>query len=297
PLLEYRKVSKIVSSFGDALLSKINPKTGRLHGNYWQLGSQAGRMTSSNPNLQQIPREKEFRSCFIASPNHKLIIADYSQIELRIAAELTNDKTMLTAYQNSEDLHKLTASIVLNKPLDAVTKDDRQIAKSANFGLVYGASVNGFRSYAESNYGIRLSEQEAETIRANFFKSYAGLGEWHKTTKHKVYNQELELTRTLGDRIRYFDTPSPQQALNTPVQGTGADILKLALGKLVSTLKPFNAKILATVHDEIILEAHESVANEVSKVLSDVMVEAGKEFLRLVPVEAEGTIAESWAEK
>jgi len=163
-LLEYKKLTKIISSFGDSLLKKINPITGRLHGSYWQLGSQSGRLTSSNPNLQQIPRNEETRSCFVATPSHKLIIADYSQIELRIASELTNDKTMISAYNKGEDLHKLTASIVLNKPLDEVTKEDRQIAKSANFGLIYGASVNGFRGYAESNYGINLTEKEAKTI-------------------------------------------------------------------------------------------------------------------------------------
>jgi len=299
PLLEYKKCSKLISSFGDSLLKKINPITGRLHGSYWQLGSSAGRFTSSDPNLQQIPRGKEHRTCFIASPNHKLIIADYSQIELRIASEVANDKTMIEAYLRGEDLHKLTASIVLNKPLSEVTKEDRQIAKSANFGLIYGASVNGFRGYAESNYGISLSESEAKLIMDNFFKSYSGLAQWHKKTKSRLYNQGVSETKTLSGRIRYFDQPSPQQILNTPVQGTGADMLKLALGRLVSALKPFNgkARILATVHDEIILEAHEDIAEDVAKTLSEVMVNSGKEFLKKVPIEADSSIGNSWADK
>ncbi|WP_330205495.1 bifunctional 3'-5' exonuclease/DNA polymerase [Cyanobacterium sp. Dongsha4] len=299
PLLEYKKVSKLISSFGDSLLKKINPITGRLHGSYWQLGSSAGRFTSSEPNLQQIPRNKEARSCFVASPNHKLVIADYSQIELRIASEVANDHTMIEAYNNGEDLHKLTASIVLNKPLDEVTKEDRQIAKSANFGLIYGASVNGFRGYAESNYGIKLSESEAKKIMDNFFKSYSGLSQWHKKTKSKIYNQGVSETRTLSDRIRYFDNASPQQILNTPIQGTGADMLKLALGRLVSALKPFNgkARILATVHDEIILEAHEDIAEDVAKTLTEVMVSSGKEFLKRVPIEADSSIGNNWADK
>lgn len=299
PLLEYKKVSKLISSFGDSLLKKINPITGRLHGSYWQLGSSAGRFTSSDPNLQQIPRNKEARSCFVASPNHKLIIADYSQIELRIASEVANDKTMIEAYNRGEDLHKLTASIVLNKPLDEVTKEDRQIAKSANFGLIYGASVNGFRGYAESNYGIKLSESEAKKIMDNFFKSYSGLSQWHKKTKSRLYNQGVSETRTLSDRIRYFDNASPQQILNTPIQGTGADMLKLALGRLVSALKPFNgkARILATVHDEIILEASEDIAEDVARVLSEVMVNSGKEFLKRVPIEADSSIGNNWSDK
>lgn len=299
PLLEYKKVNKILTSFGGSLLKKINPITGRLHGSYWQLGSSAGRFTSSDPNLQQIPRNKEARSCFVASPNHKLVIADYSQIELRIASEVANDRTMIEAYLRGEDLHKLTASIVLNKPLDEVSKEDRQIAKSANFGLIYGASVNGFRGYAESNYGISLSEKEAKKIMDNFFKSYSGLAQWHKKTKSRIYNQGVKETRTLSDRIRYFDNASPQQILNTPIQGTGADMLKLALGRLVSALKPYGnkAKILATVHDEIILEAHESIAEDVAKTLSEVMVSSGKEFLKRVPIEADSSIGNSWADK
>lgn len=299
PILEYKKLSKLISSFGDKLLKKINPITGRLHGSYWQLGSQSGRFTSSEPNLQQIPRNKEARSCFIASPNHKLIIADYSQIELRIASEVANDRTMIEAYNRGEDLHKLTASIVLNKPLSEVTKEDRQIAKSANFGLIYGASVNGFRGYAESNYGIKLSENEAKTIMDNFFKSYSGLANWHKKTKSKIYNGGINETRTLANRIRYFDNASPQQILNTPIQGTGADMVKLALGKLVSALKPFKnkVKLLATVHDEIILEAHEDIAENVAKTLSEVMVNSGKEFLTRVPIEADSSIGDNWADK
>lgn len=299
PLLEYKKVSKLISSFGDSLLKKINPITGRLHGSYWQLGSQSGRFTSSEPNLQQIPRNKEARSCFVASPNHKLVIADYSQIELRIASEVANDRTMIEAYNRGEDLHKLTASIVLNKPLSEVMKEDRQLAKACNFGLIYGQAVNGFRGYAQSNYGIKLSENEAKKIMDNFFKSYSGLSQWHKKTKSRIYNQGVNETRTLANRRRLFDNPSPQQILNTPIQGTGADMLKSALGKLVTALKPFNgdARILATVHDEIILEAHESIASEVASILSETMVNSGKEFLKRVPIEADSSIGDTWADK
>lgn len=299
PILEYKKLSKLISSFGDKLLKKINPITGRLHGSYWQLGSQSGRFTSSDPNLQQIPRNKESRSCFVASPSYKLIIADYSQIELRIASEVANDRTMIEAYNRGEDLHKLTASIVLNKPLDEVSKEDRQIAKSANFGLIYGASVNGFRGYAESNYGIKLSENEAKKIMDNFFKSYSGLSNWHKKTKSRIYNGGVNETRTLANRLRYFDNASPQQILNTPIQGTGADMVKLALGKLVTALKPYEdkVKLLATVHDEIILEAHENIADQVAKTLSEVMVSSGKEFLKRVPIEADSSIGNNWSDK
>ncbi len=296
-LLEYRKVSKLISSFGEALPNHVNPITGRLHSSYWQCGSAAGRFSCSNINLQQIPRSKEIRGCFVATPGKMLVIADYSQIELRIAAEMAGDRTMLEAYAKGEDLHKLTASLILNKPLEEITKEDRQIAKSANFGLIYGAGVAGFRSYAENNFGIKLSEAKASKIRDNFFKAYSGLAKWHKNTKSMLYNGGISEARTLGLRRRLFKEASPQQALNTPVQGTGADMLKLALARLPLALKGTGAKILATIHDEIILEAPTESADKVAAILSDTMVEAGREFLRKVPVIASASIGDSWADK
>jgi DNA polymerase I-like protein with 3'-5' exonuclease and polymerase domains len=296
-LLEYRKLTKLLTSFGDNLTKKINPITGRLHPSLWQCGSSSGRFSCSNPNLQQIPRSKEIRSCFIASPGQKLVIADYSQIELRIAAEFANDSRMIDAYQRGEDLHKLTASLILNKPIEEVTKEDRQIAKSANFGLIYGSSVKGFRSYAESNYGIKLSEKEATKLHSNFFKAYQGLAKWHKQTKSRLYNQRLRETRTFSNRRRLFENPTPQQILNTPVQGTGADMLKLALAKLPLALKDTGALIIGTVHDEIILECPEDSASQVASILSEIMENSGRKFLTKVPVIAEATICDNWSEK
>lgn len=295
-LLEYKKITKFISSFGNPILDKVEDD-GRIHGTYWQLGASSGRFTASEPNLQQIPRKKELRECFIAENNYKFIIADYSQIELRIAAEYTKDLTMINAYKNGEDLHKLTASIVLNKPLTDITKDDRQIAKSANFGLLYGASVNGFKSYAENNYGIKLNDEEAQEIINNFFKSYQGLNQWHIKVKHNIKQGKIKDTRTLGNRRKLFDNPTPQTALNTPIQGTGADILKLALSKLPKVLKGLDCKIIHCVHDEIILEAHEDIADNVKGILEQEMVNAGKVFLKQIPIEADANIVNNWSEK
>lgn len=295
-LLEYKKLTKFITSFGLSILDAVE-EDGRIHGSYWQLGASSGRMSESNPNLQQIPRKKELRECFIPEDNYKYIIADYSQIELRIAAEYTNDLTMLNAYKKGEDLHKLTASIVLNKPLNEINKEDRQIAKSANFGLLYGASVNGFKSYAENNYGIKLIDNEAQKIINNFFNSYQGLNKWHIKIQNGIKQGKIKETRTLGKRRKLFDEPTPQTALNTPIQGTGADILKLALSKLPVALKDFNCKIIHCVHDEIIVEAHESVADKVKEILEKEMIKAGQYFLKQIPVEADANIVNNWAEK
>ncbi len=300
-LLEYRHWAKALSSFGESLPRHINSVTGRLHPDYWQMGSAAGRFSCSNPNLQQIPRTREVRQCFTARPGYKLVIADYSQIELRIAAEIAREASMIEAYRGGKDLHRLTASLILDKPVEEVTKEDRQIAKSANFGLLYGMGAEGFKKYAESNYGVSLSFNEIEAFRDKFFKVYQGLAKWHKQTKKQMYRDKgagLNIeTRTLANRRRLMREPSPMQLLNTPVQGTGADMLKLALSRLPEALKTTGAKIIGTVHDEIILECPEQTAAVVADILSVVMVEAGSEFLTSVPVEAEASIGESWADK
>ena len=134
-------------------------------------------------------------------------------------------------------------------------------------------------------------------IMDNFFKSYQGLNKWHRATKARVYNKQVTETRTLANRRRLMYQPSPQKTLNTPVQGLGADILKLALARLVPALKDYDCKILATVHDEIILEAKEDIADKVAVILSDTMREAGEEFLKRVPIEAEASIGDNWSDK
>ncbi|MDJ0717472.1 MAG: bifunctional 3'-5' exonuclease/DNA polymerase [Prochloraceae cyanobacterium] len=300
-LLEYRQWAKALSAFGESLPKHINPVTGRLHPDYWQMGSAAGRFSCSNPNLQQIPRTKEVRECFTAHPGYKLVIADYSQIELRIAAEIAGEAAMIEAYRNGKDLHRLTASLILDKPVEEVTKADRQIAKSANFGLLYGMGAEGFKKYAESNYGVSFTLKEAEANRNKFFKAYQGLARWHKQTKKQMYqdkNARVNIeTRTLANRRRLMPQPSPQQILNTPVQGTGADMLKLALSRLPEALKGTDARIIGIVHDEIILECPEPTAAIAAERISAVMVQAGKEFLVSIPVEAEASIGDSWADK
>ena len=208
---------------------------------------------------------------------------------------------MIEAYRNGQDLHRLTASLILDKPVEEVTKGDRQIAKSANFGLLYGMGASGFKKYAESNYGVNLTLKEAEAFRDKFFKAYQGLAKWHKQTKKQMYRDKdagvnIE-TRTLANRRRLMPEPSPQQLLNTPVQGTGADLFKLALSRLPEALAGTDARIIGTVHDEIILECPEQTAAKAADILSTVMVEAGIEFLTRVPVEAEASIGDSWADK
>jgi DNA polymerase I-like protein with 3'-5' exonuclease and polymerase domains len=293
-LLDYRKAAKSVQAFASSLPKHVHPITGRIHPDYQQMGAATGRMSCRNPNLQQIPRDKIFRSCFIPAPGYRLVVADYSQIELRVAAELSGDRRMIEAYQNDEDLHRLTAALIADKSLDQVEKSERQAAKAVNFGLIYAMGAKGLAEYAYNNYGVQMSLKQAETFRKRYFEAYQGIARWHGAIKRRLPRE----MRTMGDRLRCWqDEPKLTELLNTPVQGTAADITKAALAKLPTTLKETGARLIGTVHDEILLEAPEGKAEQAAQILQQVMEQAGQRYLRKVPVKAEVAIVSSWAEK
>ena len=287
-LLDYRKSYKGLTSFGQ-ILEKINIITGRIHPNYWPVGTASGRFSCSSPNAQQMPRSKRVRRMFIPAPGWVYVVADYSQIELRIVAELANEKIMIQAYKDKIDLHKRTASLVLNIDINDVKPKDRQLAKAINFGLVYGMGAEGFQKYAENSYGVSLTLKEAEKMRNAFFKAYPGLLAWHEIIKREVYdrnNRRLpSITSTVLGRLRFFpwDKAYLNPLANTPVQGTGADIMKTALLRVRQGFIDVGltqAKIIGAVHDEIITECPEDIAQEVARVQSLCMESAGAEILK-----------------
>ncbi|MDP4089742.1 MAG: bifunctional 3'-5' exonuclease/DNA polymerase [Bacillota bacterium] len=294
-LMEYRRVTKAIQGFLSPIPMFINKATGRLHSSYRQIGSSSGRFSCSSPNIQQIPRGKEFRECFVPKEGNKLVIADYSQIELRVAAEIAQDETMIEAYRKGQDLHALTASLIANKKLAEITKAERQAAKAVNFGLIYAMGAKGLQGYAKTVYGIDMSLEDAELFRGRFFKAYRGIAEWHAAVKR---SKNVKESRTLsGRRCVYIQEPGITALLNIPVQGTAADIAKKALGMLVPVVKKLRGSIGATVHDEILLEVPEDAAQEAASELKRIMEAAGAFYLKKVPVIAETVIADSWAEK
>lgn len=294
-LIEYRRVSKAIQGFLAPMWQYVSSVTGRIHSSYRQIGSSSGRFSCGNPNVQQIPRGKEFRECFVPEDGNKFIIADYSQIELRVAAEIAQDKTMIEAYRSGRDLHALTAALVANKKIEEVTKTERQSAKAINFGLIYAMGAKGLQGYAKTVYGVDMKLEEAELFRDRFFKAYSGIANWHARMKKATNIKE---SRTLsGRRCVYEGEAGITALLNTPVQGTAADIAKKALGMLVPVAKGLNGHIIATVHDEILLEVPEGRAEEAAIKLKETMEKAGAHYLKQVPVIAETTIADSWAEK
>lgn len=293
-LLKYRHAAKALSSFLYSIPKQININTGRLHPHYSQIGAWSGRMSCGGPNIQQIPREYEFRSCFIAPKNRKMIIADYSQIELRVIAQISQDEMMVSAYRNGEDLHKLTASLISGKDIDDITKKERQAAKAVNFGLVFGMGAAGLKAYSAETYGVDMTIDEANLFKMRFFRGYKGIEAWHKM----IAKTMPSVSRTLAGRKHIYNKDSGMSGrYNTPVQGTAADIIKNALGMLHLRLLDTNTIVVAVVHDEIVLECDEDTAEITANLLKETMEIAGAKYIKDLPIVAESNIADSWAEK
>ena len=295
-LLTYKKLSTLITSFFNPVPRATSTHTGRVHANYWQLGAATGRFSCSGPNFQQVPRDLDVRRCFIAESGKTLVIADYSQIELRVAAAISTDRKMIEAYRNGEDLHRLTASLVQNISPANVTQEQRNAAKAINFGLIYGMGPKGLMYSAKANYGVEMSLVEAETFKRRYFEAYSGIRAWHRKS-----GWELKFTnkqRTLcGRRFVWREPPSFTVFVNRQVQGTAADIAKIALGRLPFALKGTEAKIIAMIHDEIIIEVPEANAHDAAAILQRTMETAGNEVLKTVPVVAEARIVDNWAQK
>ena len=294
-LLAYKEWRSQQSKYGHKILPAVDSTTGRIHADYRQLGTETGRFSCSQPPLQQIPKQPQVRQCFIAAQGQRLVIADYSQIELRVAAQLSQDQRMIEAYQKGEDLHGLMASLLTKTPIEEVTDEQRQSAKAVNFGLLFAMGAKGLRNYARNTYGVEMSLPQAQAFKAKFFASYSGFDSYVRQLK----SRKLKQLRTQSGRVRKYKKgyASLTHALNTPIQGTAADIIKRALADLPAQLDATQAQIVACIHDEIILEVALSQAEAASQILEQVMIEAGQRYLPDLPVVVESVIADSWAGK
>jgi len=320
-LLEFRGTAKQVT-FLKEYLDKQHPADDRLHACMWQLNQNStGRMSCSSPNLQQVPARGEgkvFRKLFRAPAGKKLVKADLAGIELRIMAWLSKDKTMIEAFQQNADLHKLTAAAMAGKPPEEVTRGERQAAKAVNFGLLYGAGPGRLMDSARYEYGVEMSQQEAEAARLAFFDTYPGIVEWHNKQKDLrkraephwfhladkgYFTKQLVGVRTASGRKRVWPvyggntTATVTRLFNTPDQGTGADIIKAALAGFYRELckrEWEHVALIACIHDEIVVEVPEADADDVAALLVSVMEAAGNKFISPVPAAAESTIGDSW---
>ena len=296
-VLAHREASKRAQQ-AEALVGHIK-SDGRIHGRFEPLGTATGRFSSKEPNLQNIGRG-EMREAFTAPDGHRLVVADYSQIELRAAAAIAGETRMIEAYKAGADLHKLTASIVLGKPESEVTKQDRQTAKSSNFGLIYGQSASGLVRYAATAYGVTLDEAQAQSIRQAFFRTYSRLRQWHGLSHNQAEVGVTEVRTRTGRRRLIPTTASDWERftalVNTPVQGGTADGMKHAL-ILIDQRLPKTARIVSTVHDEVVVECHEDTAEQCREIITTAMVEAMAALFPEVPVEVEANVCTTWAEK
>jgi DNA polymerase-1 len=294
-LLEYRGVAKSISSFGENILEFIKPQTGRIHSDFRQIGAPTGRFSSSNPNVQQIPHEEAYRRCFRAPEGRKLVIADYSQIELRILADFSNDQNFIDAFLSGEDFHRTTAAQVFNVKPEDVTPDQRSFAKRLNFGVVYGIGSQRFAMMTG------LSQTEAEDVMRRYFGTYRGLDAWLRDAARKVVTDRLARTAS-GRMSRFRFDEGDRKAIslaqrngkNMPIQGTSADILKRALHLLHGKIHDTPTRLVNIVHDEVILECDSQDAESAAKILEEAMCAAGEEYVKKVPVKVDVHIADEW---
>jgi DNA polymerase-1 len=299
---EYRQYKKLQSTYVDALPNEVNPKTGRIHTQYMQAVAATGRLSSNNPNLQNIPirttRGKEVRKSFIPrDENYVLLAADYSQIELRIIAALSEEENMMEAFKNGEDIHASTAAKVFNVPLEEVTREQRSNAKTVNFGIVYGVSAFGLSNQTD------LSRSEAKELIDTYYETYPKLKAYMSAQvdfarEHGYVETVLNRRRYLKDinsRNAMVRSGAERNAVNAPIQGSAADIIKLAMINIHHRFEKegFKSKMLLQVHDELVFDAHKEELEIIRPIIKYEMENA---FQMSVPLDVEVGIGENWLE-
>jgi DNA polymerase I-like protein with 3'-5' exonuclease and polymerase domains len=295
-LLEYRELQKKLGTYLETYASFIHPKTGRIHANFLQCRVPTGRLACTNPNIQQIPHEDEFRRCFVAEEGNVLVIADYSQIELRILAEVSDDPGFVEAFQKGEDLHRVTAATMFGVEKGTVTNEQRTAAKRINFGLAYGRGPKSLSAQ------LGTDEDRARELIDEFFANYPKVQKYLQETANEA--MRTRTLRTLSGRVRKFGDTSGlssvergalrREAMNFPIQGSSADIAKLALGYIRRELRDLDARLINCIHDEFVVECAQDVAPEVSGRMEGAMFRAGAKLLKKVPVEVEVGVSREW---
>ncbi len=299
-ILEYRELSKLKSTYLDALPQQVNPHTGRVHTSYSQTGSVTGRLASSDPNLQNIPIRtdlgRQVRQAFIAAPGKNLVSIDYSQVELRIVAHMAQDQAMLAAFRAGQDIHAATAAAIFSVPLEKVSKEQRRRAKAINFGLIYGMSAFGLTRSSD------LTLAEAEDFLEEYFQTFPGIKKY--LDQIRVQAARDGYVETLLGRRRYFPGLKTQQnqmlrnreereAINAPIQGTAADIMKIAMLHVDEALHQagLSGRMLLQVHDELVLECPQKETDATVNCVRKVMEQA---YTLDVPLETEARIGTNW---
>jgi len=301
-ILEYRQYNKLKSTYVDALPNEINPKTGRIHTEYAQAVAATGRLSSNNPNLQNIPirteRGREVRKAFIPrNKDYVLLAADYSQIELRIIAALSDEETMINAFKNGEDIHASTAAKVFNIPINEVTREQRSNAKTVNFGIIYGVSAFGLSNQTD------LTRSEAKELIDTYYETYPKLKAY--MSSQVDFARENGYVETVLNRRRYLKDinsrnavvrgAAERNAVNAPIQGSAADIIKLAMINIHKRFEQenFKSKMILQVHDELVFDAHKDELEIIKPIIKHEMENA---FSLKVPLDVEIGLGNNWLE-
>ena len=300
-LLDYRGLAKLKSSYTDKLPRLIRPETGRVHTHYAQAVAVTGRLASADPNLQNIPirtvQGRRIREAFIAPPNYVIVSADYSQIELRIMAHLSDDSAMLKAFAEGHDIHRATASEVFGSEMSAITSEQRRIAKTINFGLIYGMSAFGLASQ------LGIERRAAEHYISRYFMRYPGIAQYMQSVR-EIARQQGYVETVFGRRLYVPDIHSSnvakraaaeRAAINAPMQGTAADLIKLAMVAVYQWLQASQlaSKLIMQVHDELVLEVAHEELERVRTALPQLMADVA---MLKVPLLAEVGVGKSWGE-
>ncbi len=301
-ILDFRGLSKLKSTYVDALPLQVEPSTGRVHTDYMQTVAATGRLSSNNPNLQNIPirteRGRRVRKAFIPrNEDYTLLAADYSQIELRIIAALSKEETMISAFKNGEDIHASTASKVFNVPLPEVTREQRSNAKTVNFGIIYGVSAFGLSNQTD------LSRSESKELIDTYYKTYPKLRAY--MSEQVDFARDNGYVQTVLGRRRYLKDinsrnavvrgAAERNAVNAPIQGSAADIIKIAMINIYNKLQEGNykTKMLLQVHDELVFDVHKSELEDMKTLIKTEMENA---FKLDVPLDVDLDIGDNWLE-
>lgn len=301
-ILEYKKYATLLSTFGKSLQDKLSPVTKRLHCNFSLGETRTGRLSSRNPNLQNMPaRNDSFRHIFVAAPGCKLVVADFSQVEIRVAGELSRDPRILSAYANGMDLHSGIVSELSGKDIADVSKAERQLGKAINFGLQFGMGPNKLADYAKASYGVEMSDKEAANAYEVYHKKYAVYSAWSDIQREKC--QKIGYVRTPMGRMRkLMEMETYTKAVNTPVQGGAAEVSFASLIKLQDRLQDEDLDghidILNTVHDEIVLEATLDYVDKAAEILQWAMEQGMLELFPTATTQGlvEVATGDTWAE-
>jgi DNA polymerase I len=302
-VLKYREFNKKITTYGSAWLENINPITGRVHSEFLQNGTESGRFSSINPNLQQIPADPEYRKPFVAPPGKWMLGMDYSQQEYRLAGSISREPVIIDAYIRGKDMHTATAAIIFGKNLEDVTKEERSVGKTVNFAVLYGSTSFGLA------YNLKIETDKAEQFLDAFYKGYPVLTKFKEAMESAIW--EKKFASTLLGRKRYWEIPTffhdykeadrlesrvKREGFNHLVQGTGADVTKLAMIKMYRE-NPFGDlyKMVMQIHDEIVVEVDDSIKDEAVKFGVECMVDVFQPFLGTIPALADPHIGKHWS--